>query len=395
VTTSTLIENRRRGLRGRVLPFATMATVLVGAVTFGAAAAPASSGKAALIASPRSNQSVKGTIHIRPRVTSRKGPYKVRVWVDGKLYNVDTAKTRGAAQSKVPIDTRELSNGRHKLKVQVNAKSSPRKAAQQIRFVVRNAGGAPSGAGRQAPARNMKNYRLLLAENFDRPAPLGSMVNNDSPDTPVYEGSSGAKWLTYPTFYLDTFLRHPYRADQVLSVHDNVLDFWLHRVDGLTAGASISPLIDGIQQYQTYGRYSVRMRLGNAAVSDFHAAFLLWPRENEDYEFSESDFPEMQLARGMEQVTGYAHYGRQSAQEYIFTDPLDLRDWHTYTQEWSPNQRKFYLDDKLIYTTHGPVWAGPQRWQLQVQSFHNGNQSGHLYIDWAAAWAWAPGTPAG
>ena len=279
-----------------------------------------------------------------------------------------------------------------------NRLASPRRVRQSIRFNVANTGVAPSGAGRPAPTRNLPNYRLLFAENFDKNAAAGSMVNEENPDSPVYEGSSGVKWLSYPSSYYDTFLHHPYRPDKVLSVHDNVLDFWLHNVDGKTSGASVSPLIDGVQQYQTYGRYSVRMRLGNAPVSQYNAAFLLWPENNDEYEYAESDFPEMQLNPGMQQITGYAHYGKRTPttipQEYIFTKPIDLRDWHIFTQEWSPGQRRFYLDDKLVYKTRGPVWAGPERWQLQIQSYRNGRQSGHLYIDWAAVWAYSPGTPA-
>ncbi len=351
--------------------------------------------KQAVISAPRANQTVKGTLRIKPKVKRVKGQVTVKVWIDGKLYNKQVFPSRKYARSPIPFDTREIRNGRHRLKVSVTSKSKPRTASESLRFRVSNSSSGPSGAGKPAPATNEKNYRLIAAENFSVPAPLGSFASADDPTKVVYTGTSGVRWLTYPQTFVDTFKRHPYRSDRVLSAHNDVLDYWLHNVDGLSSGASISPIISGDSQYQTYGRYSARMRIGNSPLTDYHLAFLLWPYENSDYEWSESDFPEQQFDRGMAPALGYAHYGPKSTQEYIVSKPIDMREWHVYTQEWAPGVRRFYLDGKLIHTTSSPVWSGPQRWQLQVQSFNNSRQSGHLYVDWAAVWAYAPGTPAG
>jgi beta-glucanase (GH16 family) len=178
----------------------------------------------------------------------------------------------------------------------------------------------------------------------------------------------------------------------VLSVHDSALDFWLHPIDGKTSGASVSPILPGGTQYQTYGRYSIRARLGNAPLSEYIMAFLLWPQKDKDYMYAESDFPENQLLPGRQPVTGYHHFALQNAQEYIISTPVDLRSWHTYTQKWIPGLRRYYLDGKLLATTTTPVWSGPMRWQFQIQSYLDGVQSGHLYVDWAAVWAYVPGT---
>lgn len=358
-------------------------------------AAAKSSAKVA-IAAPKANQKVKGLLKIRPKVTAKKGPYRIRVTIGGKLVDQQNSGTRAEARSRIPIDTTELANGRHKLTVTIYASSKPKRARQTITIRVANVKPGPAGAGQRAPTKNLKNFKLLVSENFDLDAPTGSWVNNTNADDPVYTGSLGTPWTTYPSNFVDTFLRHPYRPAEVLSVHNNVLDFSLQPVDGKTAGANVSPVLPGGSRYQTYGRYSVRLRIGNADLSRYHIASLLWPELNEDYEFSESDFPENQLMRGRQVATGYSHYGKNSTQEYIFSDPIDFRDWHEFTQEWMPGKRKFYLDGKLIYTTQERVWSGPMRWQIQVQSYgKNGVQRGHLYIDWAAVWSWTPGTQAG
>lgn len=380
-----------------------IATRILGAATAVAAsvvvlAAPSAQAarKASPIVAPTSGQTVKGMLLIKPRIAARRGPYQITIKIDGKLYDRQPAETRKVARSGVPIDTTELKNGRHRLSIQVLSKAAPYKTSASIVFKVRNKKRGPAGAGQRAPSSDLKNLKLLVSENFDKPAATGSFDPDAvSWDTPSYVGSSGTPWIAYPSRYLDTFLRHPYRAKEVLSVHDNVLDYHLRRVDGRTAAASLSPVLPHGTQYQSYGRYAVRMRISSLKkLSLFHVAFLLWPEHNRYWELAESDYPETQLTGGRKSITGYSHFNYYSTQEVIGTKPIDLRDWHTYTQEWTPTARRYYLDGKLIHTTKHPVWAGPMRWELQVQTYKkNGKQSGHLYVDWAAVWGWAPGTP--
>jgi hypothetical protein len=385
-------QSTRRQRRAAALASALCCGLLAAALAPLNAAAAAKSA----IRSPRAGQTVKGTLLIRPKVLAKTGPFKVRVTIDGKLYNEQTLPDQNYARSPVPIDTTELKNGRHRLSVSVSGKSRPRRVSQTLRFTVRNTRPGPAGAGQPAPLANYENFKLAIAENFDRDAPTGSFTNTDDPWQPVYTGSSGTQWTTYPPAFLDTFLRHPYQPSKVLSVHNGVLDFSLQPVNGVTAGASLSPQLPNGSLYQTYGRYAARMRIGNAPVDKYHAVLLLWPQKDEDFEYCESDFPENQLKRGLEPATGYAHYGPNSTQEYIFSKPIDFREWHVYSQDWSPGQRRFYLDGELVYTARQNVWSGPMRWQVQVQSFgRNADQSGHLYVDWAAVWSYAPGTKAG
>lgn len=368
---------------------ATAFAALLGLLVAGPAHARKSSGA---IASPKSNQTVKGMLKIRPRVTAKSGPYVISIYIDGRLYDRQGATTRDIARSGVPIDTTELKNGRHSLKVKVQSQARPRFVKQTISFRVANRRPGPAGAGQRAPRRSDGRYNILVSENFTRSAPTGSF-DPDSKDwgEPVYTGKSGTPWVAYPSSFRDTFLKHPYRAKQVLSVHNGVLDYHLRPVDGLTAGASLSPILPNGTQYQTYGRWSVRMRISNTSMPLYHAVFLLWPENDHDYEFSESDFPEAPLDAGRQWVMGYSHFGMYGEQEAVNGGLIDLREWHTFTQEWTPSMRRFYLDGRRVHTTRHLTWSGPMRWEMQIQTYrNNGDQSGHLYVDWAAVWGWSP-----
>jgi hypothetical protein len=387
---------RRSGDRTRAAVFAlaVLACVAGSGVTAGVSAAK----PLAAIAAPKPEQRVKGILHIRPLVRSRRGPFVVEIKVDGALYDSQRSTKLVDAKKGVPIDTTELKNGRHTLKVTVLSKGAPQLTTQKLKFVVKNRKRTPAGAGEPAPNKNLKNFQIAVSEGFDVKAPLGSIVNNTTAVTSVYTGATGTVWRAYPSTFVDTLLRHPYRPTEVLSVHNGALDFWLHPVGGKTSGASVSPVFPGGSQYQTYGRYSVRARIGNAALGQYIMAFLLWPAKDKDYPYSESDYPENQLLPGRVPVTGYVHWGvsgTEKQQDYVTSAPVDLRDWHTYTQDWLPGLRRFYLDGTLVAMTTSPVWAGPMRWQFQIESYADGAQSGHLYVDWAAVWSYVPGTLAG
>lgn len=251
---------------------------------------------------------------------------------------------------------------------------------------------SPSGQG--MPVGNLPGWRQVFAEDFTVNAPTGSWgascaTDPNAANKIVYTGAGGTRWRTYPDCYLDTYQKRPYRSDQVLSVHDGVLDFHLRNVDGKPAGANPSPVINAStsSQYQTYGRYTARFRVDNTTLSEYHIAWLLWPEDDADWECAESDFPESALSATT--VGAFAHYGCNGAQD-AFSASIDYTKWHTFTQEWAPGVRRYYLDDQLIGTSTRSVFAGPQRWQLQTETDGNGTHSGHLLVDWVAVYAYQP-----
>ncbi len=253
--------------------------------------------------------------------------------------------------------------------------------------------GSPSG--QPVPLGDLPGWRQILADEFTAGAAKGSWGSECDWERIAYRGenkvpgsgSIESRWRSYPRCFLDTYQRRPYRADEVLSVHDGILDFDLKPIDGQPAGANVSPLVSGNSQYQTYGRYDIRMRITNPNMPEYYTAFLLWPERDEDYRQAESDYPEGSLAAGV--VHAFSHYSVNNDQE-SFSRAVDKTKWHTYTQEWGPGFRAYYLDGELIGRATRSIWSQPQRWQIQLEtntSFGNNNSRGHLEVDWVAVYA--------
>ncbi|MGX7693873.1 ricin-type beta-trefoil lectin domain protein [Gordonia polyisoprenivorans] len=246
-----------------------------------------------------------------------------------------------------------------------------------------------SPSGQTAPTADLAGWRHIFADEFTKNAALGSWANTCEPDKIVYTGAQGQKWRTYPQCYLDTYQKRPYRPDAVLSVDGGMLDFFLRQVDGKPAGANPSPLITGSSQYQTYGRYSVRMRVDRPGLSEYYVAFLLWPQSEQWPAGGEFDFPEGSLAGT---AKGYHHYsglGSCVSCQAVATDiGATFTSWHTYTMEWSPGRIRYLLDNTVVLDTTAWVPSGPMRWQLQAETNGNGTSSGHLQVDWVSVWAY-------
>lgn len=245
----------------------------------------------------------------------------------------------------------------------------------------------PSGVA--APVGDIAGWHQVFVDDFTVNASLGSWGTSDASSV-VYTGDHGGKWVEYPDGWSSTYTNGSagYEPGQVLSVHGGTLDFYLHNVNGLPAGANPSPVLASGSKYQTYGRYTMRFRTDSHSLNDYHIAWLLWPQNDANWQSAESDFPEADL--GSTQVSAFAHYGGSGAQD-AFNAPIDFTQWHTYTQEWGPGYRKYYLDGVLIGTSTSQVTSVPERFQLQTEpSGSNDGDSGHLYVDWVAVYSLAP-----
>jgi hypothetical protein len=230
-------------------------------------------------------------------------------------------------------------------------------------------------------------YHPVCLDDFTVNAPVGSWADpTGTGNAVVYRGDHGCQWTSYPDGWTSTYTNGQpgYEPSQVLSVHDGMLDFSLHNVNGLPAGANPSPILSTGSQYQTYGIYEARLRITNA-MPDFYVAWLLWPQNDANWQSAESDFPEANLADS--QVCFYAHYGGGGAQDSN-CKTIDFTQWHTYGQVWGPGYRSYYIDGQLLGTSTNQVWSQPERWQLQTEpSGQNDGDSGHLYLDWVAVYA--------
>ncbi|HEY2653985.1 MAG TPA: hypothetical protein VGI50_18830, partial [Solirubrobacteraceae bacterium] len=154
-----------------------------------------------------------------------------------------------------------------------------------------------------------RTYTLAGEDTFTKDAPLGSFAQAATvPDANalpvVYTGDHGIGWTSYADGWPSTYTQPPYvptsypgyQPSTVVSVHDGMLDFYLHDdpATGYPVGASLSPL-PGDNRYQTYGAYSFCEKVVSTVgsdLADFYEASLLWPQNDGDYKCAESDFPE-------------------------------------------------------------------------------------------------------
>jgi hypothetical protein len=245
--------------------------------------------------------------------------------------------------------------------------------------------GSTGNTAPTAPA----GWHNLLFSDFTVNAATGSWGTSD-PHKVVYTDSTGAQWTDYPDGWPSTNSgsKEGYQPSTVLSVHDGGLDFYLHNdSNGNPVGANPAPVLNNSTAgalYTQYGRFTERMRISGTNMKDFHAAHLLWPQNDSDWQSAESDFPEFGLGGGT--VCAFAHYGGSGSQDsYCEPTSFDPTQWHTYTQEWGPGYRSYFIDGVLIGKSTNANYSGPERWQLQTEpSGSNDGDSGHLYVDWAS-----------
>jgi hypothetical protein len=247
-------------------------------------------------------------------------------------------------------------------------------------------GNSPSGAA--VPVGDISGWKQVFYDDFTKDAAIGSWGSECDGDATVYTGTQGQKWKSYPTCYKDTYQKRPYRADQVLSVKGGYLNFYLHNVNGQPAGANPSPVLNGGSQYQTYGRYTARMKVDTPSLKEYHIAWLLWPQSGVWPAGGEEDFPEGSLA---EDVGGFHHYSGSGACvgcQDAASSNFKYTDWHTYTMEWMPGHVRYLVDDKAILDSTKYVPDGPMRWQLQTETNGSGNNAGNLMVDWVAVYSY-------
>lgn len=236
-----------------------------------------------------------------------------------------------------------------------------------------------------APRGNLPSWRETMVQDFDVPAPLGAVGQVYGPDMRGYAGFSDSSG--YGT----------YTPDDVLSVHDGYLDFYLHYSNNRPRVASAIPF--GYTG-QTYGRYSVRFRYDS--IPGYKIAFLLWPA-SDHWNEGEIDWPEGGLDGSL--YGNSAIRGTRTSNGMQF-DPGDRKSsssspgqWHVATIEWKPGLVQWFLDDQLVDQTTKPegVPHTPMRWTLQVETaddatstFPANDVAGHIQVDWVVQYAYAP-----
>ncbi|KJF23698.1 glycosyl hydrolase family 16 [Rhodococcus sp. AD45-ID] len=267
----------------------------------------------------------------------------------------------------------------------------PSTAQAQLTGSAGSSGGGVSGT-QAAPRAALPGWREIFVDDFTTDAPIGSFANDEcnNPGKIVYTGTENTRWRTYPECYLDTYNKNPYRADEVVSAHDGVLDYYLHDVDGRRAGANMSPVINGSSQAQVYGRYSARIKVSHPAITGYRLAMLLWPDSEGWPEEGEINFPEGPLTGP---IYGFHHYAEDGAdansQALSDVDTSTYADWRVVTIEWTPSVVRFMLDDKVLLESTRGIPDTAMRWQLQLESsLYPALGGGNFLVDWVTVHAW-------
>lgn len=220
------------------------------------------------------------------------------------------------------------------------------------------------------PVGNLPGWNQTFAQDFNAPAAVGQVGA-------VY----GSNMRGYSGFN-DTSGNGAYTPDQVLSVSNSALDFYIHTVGGVHMVACPIPM--GYTN-QVYGRYSLRMK--SDPLAGYKVAFMLWPTSNTWGE-GEVDFPEGALD-GTMAINQHQTGANPGSNAYsIDTGAVLTNGWVVFTVEWTPGHIKYYVDGvlQLVGTTFIPT-AG-HRWTLQAETrLDSANPpadtvAGHLQIDW-------------
>jgi hypothetical protein len=245
--------------------------------------------------------------------------------------------------------------------------------------------GAPAPAADTLPAAPA-GWTPLIDQRFDREAPLGSFAD-------VYPG-----WAWYDGM-TDTSRETARPRQQVglwdsrttMSVRDGLLDCRLHTAGERPQVCALTPTPDDrIWHGQRYGRYSVRFSADT--IPGYKIAWLLWPDSNEWPE-GEIDFPEADLDGT---ITGSSHRNDGDPSDFAwFVDTAQRlgTGWHTATIDWRPGRLTFVLDGESWTTTDPAALPRvPMRWALQAETriedaAPDPDVSGHILIDWVAAWS--------
>lgn len=242
--------------------------------------------------------------------------------------------------------------------------------------------------------RNGTNRVLTYSEDFTRNAPLGSFATV-YPEFAEYEG------------YLDTSNQGLYSTAKTVSVHDSMLDVYLHSENGQAYSAALIP-----ENYKGHSgiRWDIRWKVNRLdTLGGWKFVGLLWPK-SDNWNDGEIDWPEVtDLGKhprpasaipgsgvdkngGSSSQTGLAPQSMSFMPAKGYFAPYDDSNWHVASLEWVPsaNQMWFYIDDMLLGTVSGAanMPVGPMRLTLQFETWIGegtvpANAKGaHVLVDW-------------
>ncbi len=229
-----------------------------------------------------------------------------------------------------------------------------------------------SPSGQAMPVGNLPGWQQTFTEDFKTNVAMGG-----------FPGPYAPKWASYNGFP-DSSGRGLY-AQKILSVHDGVLDMYLHSENGRPLGAAPVPLVDGGKWGgQIYGRFSVRFK--GDPLPGFGSGWLLWP-DSGNWNDGEVDFPEGGLSHA---IQGYNHnIGNGAVNSMIVTSTAGWTSWHTATIDWKPTGVSFIIDGVNLGTDTRNIPQKALHWVMQTATsgaLPAASTAGHVLIDWVAVY---------
>ncbi len=231
-------------------------------------------------------------------------------------------------------------------------------------------------SGEPMPVGDLTGWHQIFKDDFSTNVAAGA-----------FPGPYATRWGTYVDGTPDSSGNGVFES-KTLSVHDGMMDMYLHSENGQALGAAPVPLVDGVWKGQLYGRYSLRFK--SDSLAKWGAGWILWPDSN-NWNEGEIDFPEGSLDNT---IGGFTHCLGHAADNcsYLFSSTRFASGWHTATIEWRPTSVAFYLDGINLITTANGVPQTLMHWVLMTAT--NGGKpaattAGHVMVDWATIYALA------
>ena len=231
------------------------------------------------------------------------------------------------------------------------------------------------------PVGNIPGWNQVFADDFaNQNVPIGQ-----------FPAAVSGQWTGYGDGSTDTTGNGEYMPSQVVSIHDGMMDLYLHTANGVHMVAAPEPIIPhapGSQGGLLYGMYEIRFKAD--PVPGYKTAWLLWP-DSENWNDGEIDFPEGNLNSTFS--ASMHHVGDpQVLENYQTSDTYGT--WHTAIIQWTPQSVIFTIDGQVIGddTNTSVIPSTPMHWVLQTETQLTGgppsdSASGHVYIAWVTAYA--------
>jgi Glycosyl hydrolases family 16 len=253
----------------------------------------------------------------------------------------------------------------------------------------------PSGVA--MPSGDLPGWKQVYSDDFSTSVPLGGFSGCTDGQTIMSSTCTGlpssvaSQLWAYPDGWSDTSGNGQYTPSQVLSIHNNMLDYYLHTSGSTHMVAAVVPKIpDGVSgNGLQYGAYAIRFK--SDLIAGYKTAFLLWPDSGIWPADGEIDFPEGNL-NGT--IGAYMHQmnATSGSQQNAYSSNTTYSSWHTAVIEWTPTTCRFILDGQIIGTSVSLIPNTPMHWVLQAETALSGGApassvSGHIYIAWITAYA--------